>query len=149
MDALSYKTVSSNKASIQKSWYIVDAEDMVLGRLISQVAMVARGKHKPTFTPHMDCGDHIIVINAEKVKLTGKKMAEKEYVSYSGYPGGQSFITAQALRTKRPIALVEKAVKGMLPKNRLGAQLLKNVHIYQGSEHPHQAQNPQVIKFYI
>jgi large subunit ribosomal protein L13 len=149
VNTLSYKTISANKATVVKKWYIVDAEDQVLGRFASQVAMIARGKNKPDFTPHVDCGDHIIVINADKIRLTGKKMNDKEYVSYSGYPGGQKWITAKRLMAKNPTAVVEKAVKGMLPKNRLAARLLKNVHIIAGSEHTHQAQQPQKITFNI
>ena len=149
MNTLSYKTVSANKATVIKKWYVVDAENQVLGRFISQVALIARGKNKPSFTPHVDCGDHIIIINADKVKLTGKKMDGKEYVSYSGYPGGQKWITARKLMTKNPTMVVEKAIKGMLPKNRLGARLFKNVHIVAGPIHNHEAQQPEKISFNI
>ncbi len=149
MNTLSYKTISANKATVTKKWYIVDAEDQVLGRFASQVAMIARGKNKPSFTPHVDCGDHIIIINADKIKLTGKKIDGKEYVSYSGYPGGQKWISARRLMAKKPTMVVEKAVKGMLPKNRLGSQLFKNVHIIAGPDHKHEAQQPEKITFNI
>ncbi|MGC9331220.1 MAG: 50S ribosomal protein L13 [Bacteroidales bacterium] len=143
MDTLSYKTKSANKATVNKTWYIVDAEDKVLGRLASGIAMVLRGKHKPDFTPHVDCGDNVIVINAEKVRLTGKKMTDREYVRNSGYPGGKYTTTAKEILKKQPHKLVENAVKGMLPHNRLGRQIFKNLHVYAGPEHEHKAQKPQ------
>jgi large subunit ribosomal protein L13 len=146
VDTLSYKTVSANKATVNKEWVIIDAEGQVLGRLASLVASMLRGKHKTNFTPHVDCGDNIIVINAEKVRLTGKKMTDKVYVRHTGYPGGQRFTTADALLRKNPIALVEKAVKGMLPGNRLGSELYRNLHVYAGSEHPHEAQKPTKVE---
>merc|ERR1711879_320479 len=127
VDTLSYKTVSANKATVQKEWILIDAQDEVLGRLASKVAMVLRGKTKPSFTPHVDCGDNVIVINASQVKLTGNKMTEKQYVSHSGYPGGQKMITPEQLLAKKPIAVIEKAVRGMLPKNRLGRELFRNL----------------------
>ncbi|MCB0820558.1 MAG: 50S ribosomal protein L13 [Bacteroidetes bacterium] len=145
MDTLSYKTVSANKATVSKEWVLVDAENMVLGRLSSQVAMLIRGKKKPSFTPHVDCGDNVIVINAEKVVLSGSKTDSKVYTRYTGYPGGQRFETPRELLGKRPEAIIEKAVKGMLPKNRLGRQLFGNLHVYAGNEHPHTAQNPKTI----
>lgn len=145
MDTLSYKTVSVNKATAQKEWVLVDAQNQVVGRLCAQIALVLRGKHKPSYTPHVDCGDNVIVINADKVRFTGKKMDQKEYVRHTGYPGGQRFTKAGELLTKKPIAVVEKAVKGMLPKNRLGAELFRNLYVYQGSEHPHAAQQPKEI----
>ena len=145
MNTLSYKTVSANKATVQKEWYIVDAKDEVLGRLASVVAMVLRGKHKPSFTPHVDCGDNVIVINAEKIKLTGKKMTEKQYVRHSGYPGGQRFQTPEDLLAKKPQAVVEKAVKGMLPKSRLGNAIFKNLHVVVGDKHTHEAQQPKTL----
>ncbi len=145
MDTLSYKTVSVNKATAQKEWVVVDAQNQVVGRLCAQIALVLRGKHKPSYTPHVDCGDNVIVINADKVRFTGKKMDQKEYVRHTGYPGGQRFTKAGELLTKKPIAVVEKAVKGMLPKNRLGAELFRNLYVYQGSEHPHAAQQPKEI----
>ena len=145
MDTLSYKTVSANKATVNKEWVIVDAQNEVVGRLSSKIAMVLRGKHKPNYTPHVDCGDNVIVINADKVRFTGKKWAEKEYVRHTGYPGGQRIEIAQNLLRKRPIAILEKSVKGMLPKNRLGAALYRNLHVYAGSAHPHEAQQPKTI----
>jgi large subunit ribosomal protein L13 len=129
VDTLSYKTISANKATVNKEWVLIDAENMVLGRLASEVAKILRGKHKPEFTPHVDCGDNVIVINAEKVQLTGKKLTDRIYLRHSGYPGGQ--------RTQTP--------KGMLPKNKLGRQLFRNLHVVVGSEHKHQAQKPKVI----
>ncbi|MEQ9423480.1 MAG: 50S ribosomal protein L13 [Cyclobacteriaceae bacterium] len=147
MNTLSYKTVSANKATVQKEWFVVDAEDQVLGRLASQIAMVIRGKHKPSYTPHVDCGDNIIVVNADKIKLTGKKMTDKVYVRHTGYPGGQRFTTPRELLAKHPNRVVEGAVRGMLPKNRLGRALFKNLFVYAGTEHPHEAQQPKDLKF--
>nr|MDR1172724.1 50S ribosomal protein L13 [Bacteroidales bacterium] len=145
MDTLSYKTVSANKATVNKEWVIVDARDEVVGRLCARIAMALRGKHKPSYTPHVDCGDNVIVINADKVRFTGGKWADKEYVRHTGYPGGQRITVAQDLMRKNPIAVVEKAVKGMLPKNKLGAALYRNLHVYAGTEHPHEAQQPKTI----
>jgi len=145
VDTLSYKTVSANKETVQKEWFIVDAKDEVLGRLASKVAIVLRGKHKPNFTPHVDCGDNVIVINAEKVKLTGKKMSEKQYVRHSGYPGGQRFESPEDLLAKKPEALVEKAVRGMLPKSRLGSELFRNLFVVVGDTHVHDAQQPKEL----
>jgi len=145
VDTLSYKTVSANKATVNKEWVIVDAQNEVVGRLCTRIAMALRGKHKPNYTPHVDCGDNVIVINADKVRFTGKKWSEKEYVRHTGYPGGQRITIAQELMRKNPIAVVEKAVKGMLPKNKLGAALYRNLHVYAGTEHPHSAQQPQTI----
>lgn len=147
MNTLSYKTVSANKTTVSKEWVIIDAEGAVLGRIASLIASMLRGKHKTNFTPHVDCGDNVIVINAEKVALTGKKMSDKEYVRYTGYPGGQRFTTAQEMLKKNPIGLVEIAVKGMLPKNRLGSELYRNLHVYAGTEHPHEAQKPRKVEF--
>lgn len=146
MDVLSYKTISANKSTVQKEWHIVDAENKVLGRVCSEVAKILRGKHKPGYTPHVDCGDHVIVINAEKVQLTGRKWDQKQYIRYTGYPGGQRFATAKDLRNRFPERLVENAIRGMLPKNRLGSQLFHNLHVYIGGEHPHEAQQPKEIK---
>ncbi len=145
MNTLSYKTLSANKATVNKKWVVIDATDAVLGRLATGVAFTLRGKHKPDFTPHVDCGDNVIVINAEKVQLTGNKWSDKEYIHHTGYPGGQRSIVAKDLMAKKPIAMVEKAVKGMLPKNRLGRELYRNLFVYEGSEHPHAAQQPEVI----
>jgi len=145
VDTLSYKTVSANKDTVQKEWVVVDATDQVLGRLAARVAMILRGKHKPDFTPHVDCGDNVIVINAEKVKLTGLKAQQREYIRHSGYPGGQKSETVESLLNRRPIAVVERSVKGMLPKNRLGSALFRNLHVFEGENHPHEAQQPKKI----
>ncbi len=147
MDTLSYKTVSANKATVEKDWVIVDASDKVLGRLASEVAKIIRGKHKPSYTPHVDCGDRVIVINADKVKLTGKKWTDKVYLSHTGYPGGQRKTTPLELKAKSSTLLVERAVRGMLPKNTLGRQLFRSLNVYEGAEHPHEAQKPQEVKF--
>ena len=145
MDTLSYKTKSANKATVNKEWLLVDAEGQTLGRLASKVAILLRGKHKPEFTPHVDCGDNVIVINAEKVQLSGNKWKDKLYIRYTGYPGGQRSRTALELLEKKPASLVEKAVKGMLPKNKLGADLFRNLKVYVGSEHQQEAQKPTAI----
>lgn len=145
MNTLSYKTVSANKTTVTKEWVVIDATDQVLGRLAVKSATLLRGKHKPNFTPHVDCGDNVIIINAEKVRLTGNKLDEKTYVRHSGYPGGQTSEKAKELLKRRPLALVEHAVKGMLPKTRLGSELFRNLYVYQGPEHPHQAQQPKQI----
>ncbi len=146
MNTLSYKTVSANKATVNKEWVIIDAEGKILGRLASVVASMLRGKHKTNFTPHVDCGDNVIVINAEKVALSGEKMTDKDYIRHTGYPGGQRFVKADQMLKKNPISLVEIAVKGMLPKNRLGSALYRNLHVYAGTEHPHEAQKPKKIE---
>ena len=146
MNTLSYKTVSANKNTVNKEWIVVDAEGEILGRLSSKIAMIIRGKHKPTFTPNVDCGDNVIVINADKVKLTGNKLSDKTYVRYTGYPGGQRFISPKELLAKHPERIVEKAVRGMLPKNRLGRALFGNLHVYAGATHPHAAQSPKEVK---
>jgi large subunit ribosomal protein L13 len=145
VDTLSYKTKSANKESVKKEWVVVNAEGEVLGRLASKVAKILRGKHKPSFTPHVDCGDNVIVVNAEKVKLTGKKMTDKKYFRHTGYPGGQVIDTPEKLLARKPGSLVEKAVKGMLPKNRLGSELFRNLHVFVGPDHDHQAQKPKEI----
>jgi len=145
VNTLSYKTVSANKATVEKEWVLVDAEGQTLGRLASVVALMLRGKHKTSFTPHVDCGDNVIVINAEKVTLTGAKMTDKEYIRHTGYPGGQRIVKADALMKKNPTRLIEYAVKGMLPKNRLGAAIFKNLYVYEGHEHKHEAQKPKSI----
>ena len=146
MDTVSYKTVSLNNSTAEKEWVIVDADSKVLGRLSSEVAMILRGKKKPGYTPHVDCGDNVIVINAEKVILTGKKWTDKVYVRHTGHPGGQRFQTANEAKAKRSTLLVERAVKGMLPKSRLGSELFRNLYIYEGAEHPHEAQKPKEVK---
>ncbi|MBR5249592.1 MAG: 50S ribosomal protein L13 [Bacteroidales bacterium] len=145
MDTQSYKTVSANAATVTKEWVVIDATNMVLGRLASRVALMLRGKHRPNFTPHVDCGDNVIIINAEKVRLTGKKLTDKVYVRHTGYPGGQRFATPKDLLSRKPTAVVMEAVRGMLPKNRLGAQMFRNLHVYAGAEHPHEAQQPKII----
>lgn len=146
MNTLSYKTISAKKESVVKNWWIVDADSRVLGRVASEVAKIIRGKHKPSFTPHIDCGDNVIVINAEKIRMTGDKMNSKEYISHSGYPGGQKRLSPKQMMAKKPERIFEFAVKGMLPKNRLGRQLFKNLHVYIGDQHPHEAQNPKVLE---
>ena len=147
MDTLSYKTISANKATVNKEWVIVDAKDQILGRLGSKVAKLLRGKYKPNFTPHVDCGDNVIVINADKVKLSGKKWTDKVYVRYTGYPGGQRFTTPEQMLAKPEGAdrLLRTVVKGMLPKTKLGAKILGNLYIYAGEEHKQQAQEPKMI----
>ena len=147
MDTLSYKTISANKATVQKAWFVVDAENQILGRVCSEIAKIIRGKHKPSFTPHVDCGDQVIVINADKIRLTGKKMTDKVYIRHTGYPGGQRFSTPREVLVKNPRGVVEAAVKGMLPKNRLGRELFHNLFVYAGPVHPHAAQQPKEIKF--
>jgi len=146
VDTLSYKTKSATRDTINKEWVVVDATDMVIGRLSSRVAKLLRGKHKPNFTPHLDCGDNVIVINAEKVKLTGKKWNDRVMFSHSGYPGGQKETTPAEMFAKDPARLVQHAVKGMLPKNKLGRKLLRNLYVYVGSEHKQEAQKPKVIE---
>jgi large subunit ribosomal protein L13 len=144
MDTLSYKTPSANKESANKQWLIVDAEGKNLGRLSSEVAAVLRGKHKPLFTPHADCGDYVIVVNAEKIALTGKKWDEKVYIRYTGYPGGQRFASPKEMMAKHPTAMVEMAIRGMLPKNRLGREVFRNLYVYAGTNHEQIAQQPSV-----
>jgi len=145
VDTLSYKTISANKATVNKEWVLVDAEGKTLGRLASKVAKLLRGKHKPNFTPHVDCGDNVIVINAEKINLSGNKWTDKSYIRHTGYPGGQRSLTANELFAKNPARIVEKSVKGMLPKNKLGAALFRNLKVVVGSEHNHEAQKPKAI----
>ncbi len=145
MNTLSYKTVSANKATVEKEWVLVDAEGQTLGRLASVVALMLRGKHKTSFTPHVDCGDNVIVINAEKVTMTGKKMTDKEYIRHTGYPGGQRIVKADELMKKHPVRLIEYAVKGMLPKNRLGSAIFRNLYVYEGPAHKQEAQQPKLI----
>src|SRR6187549_1082608 len=138
MDHNSYKTINANNATVEKAWVIVDANSQVLGRVASEIARIIRGKNKPEFTPNVDCGDNVIVINADKVKLTGNKFSDKTYVSYTGYPGGQRFISPKELMAKHPTRVIEKAVRGMLPKSRLGKALFGNLHVYAGATHPHE-----------
>ena len=145
MGKLSYKTISANSKTVTKNWVLIDASDISLGRTASVVAGLLRGKHKSNFTPHVDCGDNVVVINADKIKLTGEKWSQKEYISHSGYPGGQKIITADKLHKKNNIKLVENAVKGMLPKNKLGAELYRNLKVFPQAEHTHEAQKPKLI----
>lgn len=145
MSTLKYKTISANKETVVKEWFVVDAENQALGRFASRCAMVLRGKHKPSYTPHVDCGDNVIVINADKIKLSGKKLTDKQYVRHTGYPGGQRFATPAEMLRKKPEFIVEHAIKGMLPKNKLGAELFRNLYVYAGNEHPHQGQNPKTL----
>jgi len=146
VNTLSYKTISANKATAGKEWVLIDAEGEILGRLASVVAMVLRGKHKTNYTPHVDCGDNVVIINAEKVVLSGTKLADKEYVRHTGFPGGQRFTSVEEMLKKNPIGIIEHAVKGMLPKNRLGRAIYKNMHLYVGTSHPHEAQKPKKIE---
>ena len=145
MDQISYKTTYVNKATAKKEWVVIDAENEVLGRLASKIAKILRGKYKPSYSPHVDCGDNVIVINAEKIVLTGNKLTGKVYTRHTGYPGGQRHTSPEALLKKHPERILEHAVKGMLPKNRLGRAILKNLHLYVGSEHKHEAQQPKKI----
>lgn len=147
MDTLSYKTISAKKETVERKWYVIDADGETVGRLCTRIAAVLRGKHKPSYTPHVDCGDFVIVLNAEKIRFTGNKMDDKEYLTYSGYPGGQKSIAARDLMKKKPIAILEIAVKGMLPKTKLGRAMIKKLYVYEGSDHPHQAQKPEEFKF--
>lgn len=144
MDTLSYKTISANKATVEKDWVVVDAAGKVLGRFASDVAKILRGKNKPSFTPNVDCGDNVIVINADKILMTGKKWDDRTYQTYTGYPGGQREITPRQLKAKSSTLLVERAIRGMLPKNRLGRDLFRNLYVYEGAEHGHEAQKPKV-----
>jgi len=144
---LSYKTKSLRKEDAEHNWFVVDAEGETVGRLSSRIAHVLRGKHKACYTPHVDCGDNVIVLNADKVRFTGKKMDDKVYLSYTGYPGGQKSITPKEILAKHPERIIEKAVKGMLPKTKLGRAMYKKLFVYTGTEHPHQAQKPEPFKF--
>tara|TARA_B100000959_G_scaffold144506_1_gene151783 strand:- start:60 stop:515 length:456 start_codon:yes stop_codon:yes gene_type:complete len=145
MDTLSYKTISANKSTVNKLWVLINADGQTLGRLASKVAILLRGKHKPNFTPHVDCGDNVVVINASKVNLTGKKWEDKTYIRYTGYPGGQRTLTATQLFDKNPSSIIEKSVKGMLPKNKLGAILFRNLYVYNDANHEQEAQKPVLI----
>jgi len=143
------KTFMANEATIERKWYVVDAEGKTLGRLAAEVAKVLRGKHKPTFTPHVDTGDHVIVINADKVALTGKKLVQKTYFRHSGYVGGTTFVTAGKMLADKPERVLELAIRGMLPKNRLGRQMYRKLQVYRGAEHPHAAQLPEVLEINV
>ena len=142
-------TFMANASNVERKWFVVDAEGKTLGRMASEVAKVLRGKHKPTFTPHVDTGDHVIVINADKITLSGKKMLQKTYFRHSGYIGGTTFTTAERMLSDKPERMVELAIKGMLPKNRLGRQMYRKLNVYRGSEHPHTAQKPEVLELNI
>lgn len=145
MNTLSYRTVSANRATVQKGWYVIDGTDQVVGRLASQVALILRGKHKPYYTPHVDCGDHVIIVNADKVRFTGKKFTDKKYYRHTGYPGGKRESTPKEWLARTPERVLEHAVRGMLPKTRLGRKVFKNLHLYVGAEHPHEAQQPKEL----
>lgn len=147
MNTLSYRTESAKKEQVERRWYIVDAEGMVVGRLSSRIAAVLRGKHRPDYTPHVDTGDYVIVVNADKIRFTGSKMLQKEYLTYSLYPGGQKASTPHDLLAKKPEKIMENAVKGMLPKTKLGRAMFKKLFVYAGPDHPHQAQQPEPLKF--
>jgi len=146
MNYLSYKTVSVNKENANKKWYVIDAEGQILGRLAAEVAMILRGKKKACYTPHSDCGDNVIIINAEKVVLTGNKMAQKYYLKHTGYPGGQRKLMVSDMLKRKPTFVIEHAVKGMLPKTRLGSELFRNLYVYEGPEHKHEGQQPIELK---
>lgn len=143
------KSFMANPSNIERKWFVVDATDKTLGRLAAEVAKVLRGKHKPTFTPHMDCGDNVIVINADKVVLSGKKLTKKIYFHHSGYLGGDSYVKAGDMLKKNPVKMVELAIKGMIPHNSLGADTYRKLHVYAGSEHPHAAQKPEVLEINV
>lgn len=145
MDTLSYKTISANKETARKEWVLVDASGFKLGRLASAIASLARGKHKTNFTPHADCGDYVVVVNADKIELSGGKWEQKEYQTYSGYQGGQRRFSAQQMHDKNPAKMIELAVRGMLPKNKLGRKILGNVYVYNNEEHLHEGQKPKKI----
>ena len=147
MDTLSFKTVSANSKTVNKQWVLLDAEDQVVGRFASQAAKMLRGKNKTNFTPHVDCGDNVIIINAEKIKFTGNKWTEKEYISHSGYPGGQRKITPEKMLAKNPGQILREAIHGMLPKTKLANAIKKNLFIYAGPDHPHEAQKPKPVTF--
>lgn len=142
-------TFMANRANVERKWYVIDAEGKTLGRLAAEVAKLLRGKHKPTFTPHVDTGDHVIVINADKVNLTGKKLVQKTYFRHSGYPGGTTFITAGKMLADKPERVIEIAVKGMLPKNTLGRQMYRKLKVYSGPNHPHEAQKPETLELNV
>lgn len=147
VDTQSYKTQYAKKETIERKWYVIDAEGEIVGRLATRIAHVLRGKHRPDFTPHFDNGDHVIVLNADKVRFTGQKRDDKYYLSYSLYPGGQKKVTAKELFDKKPLTVLEKAVRGMLPKTKLGRAQIKKLFLYEGGEHPHVAQKPEPFKF--
>ncbi|NJO87035.1 MAG: 50S ribosomal protein L13 [Lewinella sp.] len=147
MNTLSYKTKSANPTTVERNWFVIDADGEVVGRLASRVASILRGKTKPDFTPHFDNGDNVIIVNAEKVRFTGQKMAKKVYLRHTGYPGGQRSATPADLLARKPELVLQNAIKGMLPKNSLGRAQIKKLHLYTGPEHPHRAQQPQTLTF--
>lgn len=147
MDTLSYKTQSAKPSTVVHNWFIVDAENQTLGRISSEIAKILQGKNKPSYTTHFDAGDHVIIINAEKVHLSGKKMTDKVYVRHTGYPGGQRFMTPKIALAKKPTFVLENAISHMLPRTRLGRAMFKKLHVFAGTEHPHTAQKPEVLKF--
>lgn len=146
MDVISFKTRSARPAEVERDWYVIDAENQIVGRLASQIAVILRGKHKPSFTPHVDCGDYVIIVNADKVRFSGNKETDKLYYRYSGYPGGLKSRTAKEMRQRRPEYIVRHAVKGMLPKGPLGRSMLKKLKVYTSPTHPHEAQQPKVLE---
>ncbi|MDR0206263.1 MAG: 50S ribosomal protein L13 [Bacteroidales bacterium] len=145
MNTLSYKTIAANEKIVKKEWIVIDAQNEIVGRLATVAARILRGKTKTYFSPHFDCGDNVIIINADKVRFTGKKLEDKEYVRHTGYPSGQRITTPRELLKKKPIEILEHAIKGMLPKNKLGAQLYRNLYVYAGAKHPHEGQTPKTI----
>ncbi len=147
MSKLHFTTKHANAATVQRHWYVVDGTNQTVGRMCARIAAVLRGKTKAYYTPHVDCGDYVIIINADKIRFTGNKMDEKEYITFSGYPGGQKIEIAKDLMKRRPEALLERAVRGMLPKNRLGRKMIKKLFVYAGNEHQHAAQQPKELKF--
>jgi large subunit ribosomal protein L13 len=147
VDTLSYKTLMANKASAQQEWFVIDADGLTVGRLASRVALILRGKHKPCFTPHAECGDKVIIVNAEKVVFLGNKMDDKQYIRYTGYPGGQRFATPRQLLSRKPERILEHAIKGMLPKGRLGRTVYGNLYVYAGPTHKHEAQTPKPLEY--
>jgi large subunit ribosomal protein L13 len=147
VDTLSYRTAHANKATVERKWYVIDAEGEIAGRLFSQVAHILRGKNKPSYTPHFDAGDYVIIVNAGKVRFTGNKLNQKEYQTYSGFQGGQKRMVAKDLLARKPIYLVERGIKGMLPKNRLGRAMVKKLFVYESANHPHEAQQPIELNF--
>jgi len=147
MSKLHFTTKHANAATVQRNWYVVDGTNQTVGRMCARIAAVLRGKTKAYYTPHVDCGDYVIIINADKVRFTGNKMDEKEYITFSGYPGGQKIEIAKDLLKRRPEALLERAVRGMLPKNRLGRKMIKKLFVYAGNEHQHAPQQPKELKF--
>ena len=147
MSKLHFTTKHANAATVKRNWYVVDGTNQTVGRMCAKIASVLRGKNKPYYTPHVDCGDFVIVTNCDKIKFTGNKLEDKMYINFSGYPGGKKEETAGDLLKRRPDAIIERAVKGMLPKNRLGRKMYKKLFVYVGSDHPHTAQNPKTLTF--